>query len=124
MSEENVKRFVRNVLGCDCAEEVFQHIENEHNVKAAGYALRNKINIGNRLLVYVFEPADLAKEMPALIRAGREERDARGFNRFRLVLVSDDISMRERGFKMLKGVPEVDEKVHLHVIEKAGVSAL
>lgn len=124
MSDESVKDFVRNTLGCDCAEDVFRHIENERDINTAGITLRNKINIGNRLLVYVIEPGDLQKEMPRLIKAGRDERDARGFNRFRLVIVSDDMAMRERAFILLKGLPGVDEKVHLHVIGKAGVSGL
>ena len=124
MSDENVKGFVRNVLGCDCAEEVFSHIENEHDKSAAGIRLKNKINVGNRLLVYVVEPGDLAKEMPALIRAGKDERDARGFNRFRLVLASDDGGMKKRAFTMFKGLPGIDEKVHLHVLGKAEVEHL
>ncbi len=124
VSDRNVKEFVRKTLGCDCAEDVFKHIENEHDVKVAGITLKSKINVGNRLLVYVVEPGDLPKEMPALIKTGREERDARGFNRFRLVLVSDDAALRERAFKAFVRLPEVDEKVHLHVIGKAGTSAL
>lgn len=124
VSDGNVKEFVRKTLGCDCAEDVFKHIENDRNVKVAGIALRNKINVGNRLLVYVAEAGDLAKELPLLIKTGREERDARGFNRFRLVLVSDDAALRERAFKAFAGLPEVDEKIHLHIIGKAGTSAL
>jgi len=124
LTDRNVKEFVRQVLGCDCAEDVFRHIENERGVKVAGMTLKNKINVGNRLLVYVVEPGNLLKEMPALIKTGREERDARGFNRFRLVLVSDDTALRERAFKAFARMPEVDEKVHLHVIGKAGASAL
>lgn len=126
VSDEKVKDFVRNTLGCDCAEDVFRHIENERSVKAAGFTLKNKINVGDRLLVYVVEPGtdDLKKEMTALIKAGKEERDARGFNRFRLVLVSDDASLRETAFKAFKGLPGIDEKVHLHVIGKAGAGSL
>jgi hypothetical protein len=124
VSDRNVKEFVRKTLGCDCAEDVFKHIENEHDVDMAGIRLRNKIDVGNRLLVYVSDAGDLSKEMPALVKAGREERDARGFNRFRLVLVSDDAALRERAFKAFARLPEVDEKVHLHVIGKAGAGAL
>lgn len=124
MSNERVKEFVRKTLGCDCDEEVFMHIGNEHDASAAGFRLMNKINIGNRLLVYIAEPGDLQKLMPALIKAGRDERDARGFNRFRLVLVSDDAALRERAFKAFKKLPEVDEKIHLHVVGKAGTSGL
>jgi hypothetical protein len=126
VSDEKVKDFVRNTLGCDCAEDVFKHIGNERGVKAAGLTLKNKIDVGNRLLVYVVEPGvgDLKKEMTDLIKAGKEERDARGFNRFRLVLVSDDLALRETAFKAFKGLPGTDEKVHLHVIGKAGAGSL
>jgi hypothetical protein len=122
VSDESVKKFVRETLGCDCAEEVFSHIENEHGIKVAGIALRNKLNIGNRLLVYIVDadPKDLAK----LINAGKDERDARGFNRFRLVLLSDDKKFKKPAFDAFKALPMVDEKVHLHVIEKAVVRDL
>ena len=124
MSDESVKNFVRKILGCDCAEEVFHHIENEHGVKVNGYTLKNKINVGDRLLVYVAEPVDLEKDMPALIAVGKSERDARGFNRFRLVLVSDDAGLKERAFKAFKKLPGLDEKVHLHVIDRADTAGL
>jgi hypothetical protein len=76
MSDGRVKEFVRNTLGCDCAEEVFEHIENEKGVEAGGIRLRNKINVGNRLLVYIVEAGGDAitiKAMPALIAAGKQE---------------------------------------------------
>ncbi|HTY89887.1 MAG TPA: hypothetical protein VMC84_01800 [Methanocella sp.] len=124
MSDENVRTFVRNTLGCDCDEEVFRHIENEHGASVAGYTLRNKINVGNRLLVYIAEPGDLEKTLPELVNAGRDERDARGYNRFRLVLVSDDAALKERAFKAFKKLPAADEKIHLHVVGKAGIVGL
>jgi hypothetical protein len=119
MSDESVKIFVRNTLGCDCAEEVFSHIENERDVEAGGATLKNKINVGNRLLVYVVEAhADILKAMPALVSAGKKERDARGFNRFRLVLVSDDKKLKKRSLEAFKAISASDQKIHLHVIGK------
>jgi hypothetical protein len=119
MSDESVKDFVRNTLGCDCSEEVFGHIENEMNAEAGGVALKNKINVGNRLLVYVVEAdADILTKMQALISAGKKERDSRGFNRFRLALVSDDEKLRKRAFEAFKAMSVPDERIHLHVIGK------
>jgi hypothetical protein len=122
VSDESVKKFVRETLGCDCAEEVFSQIENEHGASAAGIELRNKLNIGNRLLVYIVEAG--LKDLEALINAGKGDRDARGFNRFRLVLLSDDKKFRKTAFDAFKTLPAVDDKVYLHVIGKAVVSDL
>jgi hypothetical protein len=125
MSDESVKDFVRNTLGCDCSEDVFGHIENERDVEAGGAALRNKINVGNRLLVYVVEAnTGILKEMSALISAGKKERDSRGFNRFRLVLVSDDKKLRKPAFEAFKAIGATDEKIHLHVIGKKEAAGL
>lgn len=120
VSDESVRDFVRNKLGCDCAEEVFRHIENETGVSAGGVVLRNKLNIGGRLLVYVAE-ADteaFAQNILPLLRAGKDERDARGFNRFRLVLVSGDKKLKKAALEIFRNDRELDEKVHLHVITK------
>jgi len=125
MSDENVKDFVRNTLGCDCAEEVFSHIENEAGAEAGGIRLKNKINVGDRLLVYIVDAeGDTVGKMPALVAAGKAERDARGFNRFRLVLVSDDREIMKRGFEAYRAMGISDERIHLHVIEKRGAKSL
>jgi hypothetical protein len=125
MSDESVKDFVRNTLGCDCSEDVFGHIENERGVEAGGVTLRNKINVGNRLLVYVVEAnTDILKEMPALISTGKKERDSHGFNRFRLVMVSDDKKLRKPAFEAFKATGVIDEKIHLHFIRKKEATVL
>ena len=125
---ESVKAFIRQALGCDCDESVFEHIENERNVDAAGVKLRNHINVGGRLLVYVAdaESADFVRShLSGLLEAGRKERDARHFNRFRLVLATagdgDIKRMADREFKLSKAV---DEKVHMHIMNTADVAAL
>jgi hypothetical protein len=119
MSDESVKDFVRNILGCDCSEDVFRHIANEMDVEAGGVRLKNRINVGNRLLVYIVEAdRDTIKGVPTLISIGKRERDAGGFNRFRLVLVSDDRKLRRRAFEAFKAIGGSDEKIHLHVIGK------
>jgi len=126
VSDESVKDFVRNKLGCDCAEDVFRQIENQKGASAGEVTLRNKLNIGGRLLVYVVEPdtAEFIKSIPGLLKAGKDERDARGFNRFRLVLVSDDKNLKKSAFDAFKKYEGLDDKVHLHVISKSEALSL
>ena len=126
---ENIKRFVRQVLGCECPEEVFNHIESTYSIPLDnGIVLHHRINIGNRLLVYVVIAASASfvqEALPELVKTGRDERDRKGFNRFRLVLASDKVNeitkVAERTFQTL---PCLDDKIHLHVAEKNAVSFL
>ncbi len=126
VSDESVKDFVRNTLGCGCDEEVFKHIVNVRDVEAGGVTLRNRINVGNRLLVYVAEAdtAAILEKLPALVKAGKDERDTRRFNRFRLVLVADDKTVKKAAFEAFAALGRMDEKIHLHVLGKNDVKDL
>lgn len=84
--------------------------------------LDNAIIIGNRLLVYIAEAGSagcIEEHLPVLVAAGKKERDEKGLNRFRLVLVADgpeDVRQAaEKQFEELRGS---DEMVHLHVISR------
>ena len=84
--------------------------------------LDGAIVIGNRLLIYIAEAGSagcIEEHVPVLVTRGRKERDEKGLNRFRLVLVSDRPDevrqAAEQQFEELRGN---DEKVHLHVIKK------
>ncbi|HEY3422207.1 MAG TPA: hypothetical protein VGK13_03535 [Methanocellaceae archaeon] len=125
---DSVKAFIRQTLGCDCDESVFEHIENDRGVEAGGVRLRNRINVGGRLLVYIVDaegPGFVKSHVPGLLEAGRKDRDDHHFNRIRLVLVAADDSgvklAAEHEFKRSKAV---DEKVHLHVLDKSVVASL
>lgn len=115
---DKVKEFVRNALGCQCPEEVFEKIEVDSEVKVAGYTVERRINVGDRLLIYIVDGDKLSEEdLKRLVIAGKEERDNRDFNRFRLVVMSDG-----KGEANLVGLQELVkgyEKVHLHVISKS-----
>jgi hypothetical protein len=116
-----VKRFVREVVGCTCPDEVFNRVE----VKPGGSAIRScsadyEINVGGRLLIAlssdpieVFSPARLEKVMAE----GRSARDAGKFNRFRFIVQAANAPEVEkqllRSFEVLAAK---DEKTHLHVI--------
>ena len=125
---DRVKQFIRQSLGCDCDESVFEQIENDRGVKVGGARLANKINVGGRLLVYIVDAPDgifISDHLPALLEAGRNERDRRQFNRFRIVIATDNPEgVRPVAEKIFDISPAVDEKVHLHVIDKPGVSGL
>jgi len=123
LSPEHIKHFVQNTLGCGCPEEVFRSIELRCNVRLSSFiTLDHAIVIGNKLLVYIAKAGSagcIEEHLPVLVAGGKKERDEKGLNRFRLVLISDRPDTvrqaAERQFDELRGN---DEKVHLHVIKK------
>jgi hypothetical protein len=76
INNENIKQFVTQTLGCACPEEVFQYIDCQNNIKLNDdILLHNKINIGNRLLIYVVEmnnPSFIKINLPLLIEKGKK----------------------------------------------------
>ena len=127
-SDEDIKRFARETLGCACPEEVFDHIESHSNIRLnEDVVIKWKFNIGNRLLVYIVEidHADiLEKYLSPLVLAGIMERDGLKFNRFRLVLVAGDAAaLRGDADRLFGELSFTDDKVHLHVIERDEISS-
>lgn len=121
---ENIKTFVRDTLGCGCPEEVFHYIDCQYDIKLNDMVLRNKLNIGNRLLIYIVEVDDqdsLKDILPFLIEIGKKERDGLGFNRFRLVLTTNTVNeIKEVAETVFKDTAQ-DEKVHLHLVLKESI---
>jgi hypothetical protein len=112
-----IKKFVRTTLGCRCPEEVFDQIE---YLEGSGAVWQKKINIGDRLLIYVIAvhgPSGIEHEIDAALRQGVEERDREGLNRFRLVLVSSSPDeLRAPAEQIFNNSGYSDEKTHLHLI--------
>jgi len=128
--QARIKDFVQGALGCQCPEDVFQTLDCVHNFTAAdGSVVNARINVGNRLLVYVVEMNEGmgTDYIRGILREGRQERDRRGFNRFRLVLCTND---RESALSMIRDITHsadgygssfelavgLDEKVHTHIL--------
>ena len=123
-----VKDFVTGVLGCQCPDEVFQEIE----ILMEDSGLR--ILIGNRLLVRLFPLGKKANSITTerlleIFKNGQRERDLKGFNRFRLVLIVNDgdeakqridnLSQKvQDAFKRTQGE---DDCMHLHVVREGTV---
>lgn len=122
ITNEAIKAFTREILGCDCPEEVFDKIVCEDDVQIdSELTVSNKINIGDKLLIYILvleQRNILGSALPKLIEAGREERNDRGFNRFRFVLVSENPDVIKDDANKLFEQIEKDEKIHLHIVSR------
>ena len=125
-TEERIKQFARQSLGCECPDEVFDNIEVRPGDAEALLPHARSITIGGRLLIHIYgtsDPALVEAHLPEIIAAGADERDRRGLNRFRAVIASDDIeavdSAARRVFGQLRGL---DDNIHLHVVRREDVA--
>jgi len=121
-----IKGFAREMLGCDCADAVFEHIEYFPETEVGDFpGLVRRIVIGNRLLIFIWESEDLTEvetHLPLLLNAGIKERDDRRLNRFRLVIGTTDAE----GIKSVMDAWDPvssgrDPKAHLHIIRKEDI---
>ncbi len=114
-----IKSFVQSVLGCTCPDKVFEQIEDRHVLPSSSPHSRS-ITIGGRLLIYVWEVdglVNLQEGLLAMLQTGKEERDARGLNRFRAVLaVETPHAVAPRAnlyFSLFEGK---DDRMHIHIV--------
>ena len=121
--KEKIKAFVQDVLGCGCAEEVFKIIDlSREETTGMQY---DRINIGNRLLVYVFrtdDPQFAINALPRMVRSGMDERNDKSFNRFRLVLATDDARVGDDAMRAYLKLGFTDNRTFMHVVKKDQVS--
>lgn len=126
VNNKNITTFVQRILGCGCPEEVFRYIECQCDIKINDIAVKNRVNIGNRLLIYVAEvnePDSVNRILPLLYDAGKKDRDSSGFNRFRLVLAADIVDdIKQSAVDTFNSINK-DDKMHLHVILKNNIPA-
>jgi hypothetical protein len=122
-------RFVRDVLGCGCPEEILRSItvDRGHLVPNLDVEV-TRLDVGGRLLVYVVlaaAPKPVPSLVAAAVEAGVSERDRRAFNRFRLVLAADSPAALEQPARdALEACERRDERVHLHVVSLDELRAL
>ncbi len=123
LNKESIRDFVRNVLGCLCPEEVFTNINLQDDVILdKDVVLASKIDIGGRLLIYVIKSSEIESietVLPMLVFKGIAERDSKGFNRLRLVLVADDLEKTKQLANDVFSTLEKDEKTHLHIVHES-----
>ena len=115
--KEKIKTFVQEVLGCGCSEDVFKIIEETgQEYKDIRYS---RINIGNRLLVYLFKTDNkqfIMDEMKKNLQMGISDRDENGFNRFRLVYAMRQPADAGASVKKVFDSLKVDDRTHIHVV--------
>ena len=117
---DEITRFVRGTLGCQCPDEVFQSIVIGEERTADHGEPFTRLLIGDRLLIYIV-PTSATAAVPdtlaALARRGRVERDAKGYNRFRLVIASRDAAAQSTAARaVFDAALGHDDKAHLHLV--------
>ncbi len=123
-NHKKIKTFVQETLGCGCPEEVFSYIDCRSNVLLNNIMVNIKINIGNRLLIYVVEVDDsysIRDILTSLVDAGKKERDRLGFNRYRLVLAAENLQKIKQVAYDAFDTIDKDEKIHLHIVSKTDI---
>ena len=120
IKSSDIKRFVREQLGCSCPDEVFSTgciTRNPDSFKSLPIDIL--IEIGNRLLVAI-SIQDWCKvnvNLEQIFKTGKTYRDSRGFNRFRLVVATTDKEALASMQSCFDSLTSKDEKTHLHVID-------
>jgi len=123
-----VAGFVRGTLGCGCPDEVLRSIQ---VVRPDACGLPSvRLRVGGRLLIHLVEATralSAPDRLESLAAEGRAERDAGGYNRFRLVLVTTgrpgpSAAPAAEG-RFLAGTAG-DERSHLHWAAQRDVPAV
>jgi hypothetical protein len=123
--DDAVRSFVRDVLGCNCPDEVFESIGYD---QPSGHPTGPIVTIGGRLIVRfipfdtsVKDPIPFSRSIMKFLVAGRRMRDRKGYNRFRLVIVFQGGTGRYKRFidetqRAFKGSSIDDGRAHLHFV--------
>ena len=121
--QQAIETLVRTTLACGCPDEVFQQIEEG---RLAEHPDVRWLLIGGRLLIYLWQLDDRnpASMMQTLLKQGRAQRDRQQLNRFRLILLSDDVDIQTGLQSRWATLPGHDEKTHLHVLPPAAAAFL
>ena len=119
-----IKRFVQETLGCSCPEEVFNNIDYQ---KECDGISGSKVTVGGRLLIYIITvdgKSNIQGVVNSALERGVAERDKKGFNRFRLVLVaSRPDELRSPAERAFNDSGYKNEKTHLHVVNERDVES-
>jgi hypothetical protein len=120
----SVRLLVQGLLGCGCPKTVFDHYQIRHRV-SGGTSLVELV-LGERLLVRIIDAHDMDQGLdPSVsqwLNDGRAERDRRGLNRFRLVLMGRFSAARTRELVTLP--QSLGPNLHLHILQDLDVDSV
>ena len=125
---EKLKAFVKNTLGCGCPEKVFEKIDVSKLLTVVDEEDATRIVVGDTLLIYVIHPitsANFFSSVELIGLAGKADRDANSYNRFRLVVsgIADDVQ-QEKVSERFSKLFNTDEKMHIHFVDEELVDGL
>lgn len=116
----SIEHFVRTTLGCHCPDEVFQSIVIETAPTSRDALPHTRLVIGNRLLIYIHETQPAKATTAAVSRLAKQglaERDAKQYNRYRLVITSAHptqlLTDTRASFESVAGE---DQRANLHIL--------
>jgi hypothetical protein len=126
LSHKQIEPFVRQILGCQCPQEVFERIDSsEASLCGIGF---QRILIGERLMVCLLACPLGEKEkqgFSGLVEALRDARDRKGWNRVRVVLMEVDDGVCDAEMTSLfEQIASGDERLHLHRIDRAQADSI
>jgi len=122
-----VRDFVKGPLGCQCPDELFQKTEvlmgdNDLRIFIEQRLIVRLLPFGKKTMSISFE------QLLKIFKNGLQERDLKGFNRFRLVLLyNTEEGTKERLEHLSTKVQEAfkktsnDDRMHIHVIDEKDV---
>jgi hypothetical protein len=117
---QSIEHFVRTTLGCQCPDEVFESIAIERAPTPDTALPCTRLVIGDRLLIYIHETQSARATTAAVSRLAKQglaERDAKQYNRYRLVLASaHPTQVLDDAGTSFASVAGTDERAHLHVL--------
>ena len=121
-----VTRFVREVVGRNRPDEVFQRVEvRRGSIAAKSGPADYELRMGSRLLVVV--TSELVEglscfRLEQVIWEGKRARNTGEFNRFRLVVQALNVTQdTEKLLRSFEGVSGKDEKTHAQVVGRSEV---
>jgi hypothetical protein len=104
---------------------VFDNID--YQKECAGL-LERKVTVGDRLLIYIItmdRKSGIQQVIDSALEQGVGEREKKGLNRFRLVLVaSSPDELRSPAEQAFASSDYSDENTHLHIVKASDVEGL
>ena len=127
-SNEKLKVFVKDTLGCGCPDKVFERIV-VSKIEIETHAEEIiRIVVGDTLLVYIVRHLSADKSVgsvEAVGSTGRVDRDANNYNRFRLVLTGiEGSAQKDKITECFSKTFDEDEKMHIHFVDESFIAGL